>query len=888
MKIYQLSPVEALASLRSAPSGLSEDEARRRQVEFGFNRVEETRGEPLWRRLGAELTHFFALVLWIGAGLAFLAEWHSPGQGMALLGWAIVAVIVLNGAFSFWQEFRAERAVAALRKLLPRRVRAMRDGVIAAIDAERLVPGDIVLLGAGDNVPADCRVLEAFGLRVNTSTLTGESRSAARSAEPCSADEALHARNLLLAGTSLVAGEARALVFATGMHTEFGKIAYLTQTAGDGPSPLQQDIERLSRWVALLALGVGVVFFAVGQAIGLPFWFNFVFAIGVIVANVPEGLLPTVTLSLAMASQRMARRNALVRHMPAVEALGAASVICTDKTGTLTRNVMTVRRLVLPEGPLDPEALDPAQPSARRLLAGALHCHSAVRLGASMRWSGDPTEVALVEFAQRYAQRAPSPRIDELPFDADRRRMSTLHEHDGARIVYCKGALETVLALCARVDGGEAAPAPLSEDTRACFLRAQESLAEAGLRVLAFAYRELGPAEAIEVAESNLVLVGLVGLEDPPRAEVTQAVATCRQAGIRVIMITGDHPHTARAIARQTGLARTRDPRVITGEELRRLSDAELQLALDAPEVLFARIGAEQKMRIVETLKRKGEIVAVTGDGVNDAPALRSAHIGIAMGLCGTDVAKEAADLVLLDDNFASIVAAIEEGRAVFENLRKFLTYILTSNIPELVPYLAFVVFRIPLPLTVVQILAVDLGTDILPALALGAEKPDPETMRRPPRRREEPLLTRAVLARAYLFLGPLEAAAAMVAFFFVLEAGGWRYGEMPAVDDPLYLRATAACFAAIVVMQVVNVFLCRHPRRSLFVRGWQTSRLIAAAIAIEALLLLAIVYSPAGQWLFGTAALDFDVWLLLLPLALAMLALEELRKWIVRSLARS
>ncbi|RPI41297.1 MAG: cation-transporting P-type ATPase, partial [Betaproteobacteria bacterium] len=436
-----------------------------------------------------------------------------------------------------------------------------------------------------------------------------------------------------------------------------------------------------------------------------------------------------------------------------------------------------------------------------------------------------------------------------------------------------------------RVQEGTRAAA-LTDPKRQEYVRAQNEMAEQGLRVIAFGQRALQTGES-GVPEHDLVLIGLVALEDPPRPEVPAALAKCREAGIRVVMVTGDHPQTARAIGREIGLYGA-DPAVVTGAALRRLNDTQLQLALDLPEILFARVAADQKMRIVEALKRKGHVVAVTGDGVNDAPALRSAHIGIAMGVAGTDVAKEAADVVLLDDNFATIVSAIEEGRSVFENLRKFLTYILTSNIPELVPYLAFVLFRIPLPLTVVQILAVDLGTDILPALALGAERPDAEAMRRPPRPRDEPLLTRALLIRAYLFLGPLEAAAAMSAFFAVLFGGGWSYGVPLAGDDPLYLRATTACLSAIVVMQVVNVFLCRDPRRSVFTRRIAGNRLILAGIALELALLGAIVYTPVGQALFGTAPLGGDTWIMLLPLAAAMFVLEELRKLIVRRATRS
>jgi sodium/potassium-transporting ATPase subunit alpha len=406
-------------------------------------------------------------------------------------------------------------------------------------------------------------------------------------------------------------------------------------------------------------------------------------------------------------------------------------------------------------------------------------------------------------------------------------------------------------------------------------------MADRGLRVLALAYK---PLVSVEVpAEQALILCGLIGLEDPPRPEVAPAIARCQSAGVKVIMVTGDHPHTAVAIAREIGLVRGSQPEVLLGETLPKMSPAQLQLALDSPEIIFARVTAVQKMLIVQALQRKGEVVAVTGDGVNDAPALKTADIGIAMGLSGTDVAKEAADIILLDDNFASIVSAIEEGRAVFENLRKFLTYILSSNVPELVPYLAFMLLRIPLPLTVIQILAVDLGTDMLPALALGAEAPHPGLMLQPPRARHERLLSWDLALRAYLWLGILEAAIAMTAYYFVLNSTGWHYGDLLSGKDPVYLQSTTACLAGIVIAQVVNVFICRHPQQSTLNIGRLKNPMLLAGLALELALLLLIVYTPWGNALFGTAPLGLDVWLLVLPLAFLMGLLEEARKGFVR-----
>ncbi|MBI3480204.1 MAG: cation-transporting P-type ATPase [Nitrosomonadales bacterium] len=862
------------AHLHSSAQGLSQAEATQRLEKYGGNQIEQIAERSLPVKLLKEFTHFFALILWIAAALAFVAEWKDPGQGMAMLGCAVLVVILINGLFSFWQEYRAEKALTALRNLLPQHTTALRDGHARQILVAELVPGDVVLLAAGDDVPADCRLIEAFGVRVNTANLTGESKPMARAVTAEFEELAALRRDILHAGTSLISGEAKAMVYATGMHTEFGNIARLTQTVRDPLSPLQKEIARLSRLIALFATLLGAVFLLIGQLIGLSFWENLVFAIGIIVANVPEGLLPTVTLSLAMATQRMAKKNALVRHLPAVETLGAASVICCDKTGTLTQNRMSVRQ-VFYSGAMQPLAkLAEAEP----LFAIMRHCHDLRRVeqGGQVSYLGDPMEAALLDSIPSGG--VSYPRLDEIPFDTERKRMSVICDTPQGAMLYCKGAPEIVLSLCgAMLLHGKCLP--LEETDRANLLAAHEQMTEQGLRVIALAYRRLPPNLPFEQRESDLIFAGLIGLLDPPRDAVPEAIRRCREAGIRVIMITGDHPHTASALAREIGLAQ--NPVAVTGDRLRQMSDADLQLLLDEPELIFARTAAEQKMRIVQALQRRGEIVAVTGDGVNDAPALKCADIGIAMGISGTDVAKESADIILLDDNFATIIAAIEEGRAVFDNIRKFLTYILTSNIPELVPYLAFVLFRIPLPLTIIQILAVDLGTDMLPALALGAEKPAPDTMQRPPRPRGERLLNWSTLLRAYLFLGPLEAFAAMAAFFFVLHGSGWQYGSVPLHRD--YLQATTACLSAIIAMQIVNVLLCRHPVMSSFSRGRHRNRLIGYGIVFELLLLLLIVYTPWGNALFGTAPLGADAWLFIIAFAPGMLLLEELRKAMVR-----
>jgi len=888
MLIHQLPLDDAYRALGSGPDGLTAAAADRRRHEFGPNRIEQSAGTPVLYRLLSQFTHFFAILLWVAAILAAIADRRMPGQGMAALAVAIVAVITINGTFAFWQEYRAEETMAALQRLLPRLVKLRRDATVTVLPADAIVPGDVIYLSAGDDVPADCRIAESYGVRVNNATVTGESQPVSKDAATETGDDLLHSRNVLLAGTSLVGGEATALVFATGMQTAFGRIARLTQGTTDAPSPLLGEISRLSRLIAVLALGLGIAVFAVGRAVGMSSGLSLLFAIGMIVANVPEGLLPTVTLAMAMAARRMGRCRTLVRHLPAVETLGSASIICTDKTGTLTENRMAIAAVFVDGGFVDLDVIRSAAFSRthRRFLECALHCHDlkASSERPAIRWIGDPMEVTLVELASSaLADVAALERLHEIPFEPDRRRLVTFHRDLDGTLLFMKGAPEEVLARSSWIAAAEGGQHALTPEASGRVAGAAREMADRGLRVLAFAHRILPSGAAFDDAERELVLTALVGFEDPPRPEVTAAITRCHEAGIKVVMVTGDHPHTALAIARRIGLVGTSITQLLTGSDLSRMTDAELQIALDAPEIVCARVTADQKLRIVTAFQRKGAVVGVTGDGVNDAPALKAADIGIAMGVSGTDVAREAADVVLLDDNFANIVRAIEEGRAIFDNIGKFITYILTSNVPEIVPYLAYAFGRIPLALTVIQILAVDLGTDMVPALGLGAEEPDPEVMRRPPRSRRVRLLTPGLLIRAYLFLGSMEAAACMAAFAFVLTRGGWQPGEVLSSGDLLYRQATTACLTAIVLMQVVNVHLCRNTRRSIFSTRLLGNRLINAGIAAELALMLLIAGTPVGNWLFGTAPVGPAAWMVAAPFAFATLMFEEARKAMVR-----
>jgi len=890
---------QILHELGTTRHGIGAAEAAARLGRVGENRLPSAYEPNLFRQFTDQLIHFFAVMLWIAAGLAFIA-------GMPQLGWAIIAVVLINGVFSFAQEYRAERATHALSALIPRTATTLRDGRKASVEATNLVPGDVILVREGDRISADARLIHSEGLRVDNSTLTGESEPVSRAAEevPHVADP-LDAPTLIFAGTYATSGSGTAVVFATEAHTRLGGIARLTGRVVRRPTPLRLELQRSVRIMGVFAVASGAVFFGVHMALGASPRNGFLFAVGVIVALVPEGLLPTLTLSLAAGATRMAKRRALVRHLEAVETLGATTVICTDKTGTVTANQMTVRLIatagrryrvsgtgydpagtLLADGrPLTTEEVAAVAPLVR---AGAL-CGDArlVEEGGRWRCAGDPTEGALLVLGhkagiQRDAAERAAPRVLEFPFESARQRMSTVHaQPSGEFEILAKGAPEVITVACARtLRNGRSMTLDADEEAR--ILSDVETMAAEGLRVLALARRTVPsiPASADE-AERDLELLGLVGLEDPVRPEVPEAIDRCRRAGIRVVMLTGDHPATATAVARKAGL----DPgRVALGAELPADDAALAELLSDVP--VIARVTAEQKLRIARALQARGEVVAMTGDGVNDAPALRQADIGVAMGKSGTDVAREAADLILLDDSFAHIVEAVEEGRAAFENIKRFLTYHLTDNVAELAPFLAWALSggAIPLAISVLQILALDLGTDLLPALALGAERPEPRIMQQPPRLRRARLLDRRVLGRAFGFLGPIEASVALAmlplgaSLFF-----GWHAGEPLPSDGVALSTLSTLVFSAIVLMQMANAFECRSTPASLFAIRPLSNRLLAGAVVAETFALMAFVYLPPLRDALEQQALSLRQWTPLVVAPLILLSAEEARKWIAR-----
>ncbi|MEP7215371.1 MAG: cation-transporting P-type ATPase, partial [Anaerolineaceae bacterium] len=830
-------PGERLVLLGSGESGLTAREAARRLGRYGLNEpVLPTASHPL-RAFVGQFTHTLALLLWFAGGLAFAA-------GIPELGGAIVAVVGINGCFAFVQEYRSEQVVSSLMRRVAVQARAVRDGQGTLLPANHLVPGDVVQLAAGDIVPADCVLIESHNLTFDLSMLTGETRPVVRSEAPARVPSGtLHIGDIAClapAGAGVSTGRGTAVVWATGPLSSIGVVASLVLGVGKKPSILERQVATLSRVTAAIAVLSGAATLGLASLLNeTSFLPALTFATGVLVALVPEGLLPTLSVSLAIGARRMAERGAFVRRLSAVEVVGAVTVICCDKTGTLTENSLIVGGVTLPDGS--------ANASPETLLTAVLASDAATE-GDGGNLVGDPLDVALWQWAvssglDPEAARQGHPRIAEVPFEAHTRYMSVTCRTGESRAVFVKGAPEAVLKLAGDGELPPALEAAMNEAT------------DRGDRVLLLASgAEGGP----------LAFNGLVRFVDPPRRGVPEAIASARLAGIRVVMLTGDHPATALAVARTVGLA-DGDLRVVEGPAVDAMSDGALRELL-ARNAVIARVDPEQKLRIVRALQAVGEIVVMTGDGVNDAPALRAADVGVAMGIRGTEVAKQAADIVLADDNFATIVAAIEEGRSIRANIRRFISYVFTSNVAEMTPFLLYLFLPVPLALAVIQALAIDVGTDLLPALGLGAERPSPGLMLERPEPPSRPLLTRAIGLRTFLFFGVLEAALGLAGFFAFYLVEGWRFGDSFAPFDAIARDATTVTFLAIVGGQVGCLFAERdgtfRQRLSLRSNGW-----VAAGLAFEVLLALLLIYTPGLNRLFSMAAVD-PRWLLALPVA--------------------
>jgi Ca2+-transporting ATPase len=879
--VWHVLPVaEVLSQLDSAPGGLSSGEAAKRLAACGANELQEAERVSPWWLLLEQFKNVLIVILLVATVLsAFL--------GHAVEAITIAVIVLFAVILGFTQEFRAERAIQALRRMAAPLASVFRDGREVELPARDLVPGDVILLGAGDRVPADVRLLEAVNLKIDEAVLTGESLAVEKQTAPLTVREAPvgDRRNMGFAGTAVTYGRGRAVVAATGMQTEFGKIAQLLQTVETGRTPLQENLDRVGRKLAHAAFAIVGVIVLLGLWRGQELLEMLIFGVALAVAVVPEALPAVVTISLAMGVQRMVRRHALVRRLPVVETLGSTSVICSDKTGTLTKDEMTVRRILVADQLVEVSGVgyephgqfslrgqpQETSPALRRLLQAATLASDAqiVHVESEGRWhlQGDPTEGALVVAAAKAGLSkadldARFPRVDEIPFTSETKRMTTLHAESGGVVAYCKGAPEVVVPACGRqwtVDGDQ----PLEGAGRERILDTARSLAGDALRVLAVAQRVNATRQN---AEHDMTFLGLLGMIDPPRPEAKAAIHTCELAGIEPVMITGDHPLTAEAVARELGLLK--HGRVVTGPELETWSDEQLEQAVDKIEV-YARVSPAHKLRVVTAWQKRGHIVAMTGDGVNDAPALKKADVGVAMGITGTDVSREAAAMMLTDDNFASIVAAVEEGRGIFGNIKKYLMYLLSSNVGEIGLMAGATLAGLPLPLSAVQILYVNLATDGLPALALAVDPPEDDLMRRRPRDPRRGIFTAPVVA-LMLVGGCWSAVVNLLLFVWALRSG--RSSD----------EAMTMTFVSLVLIQFFKAYNFRSDRHSVLRRPL-ANRWLNVAVLWELLLLLLVVYLPFLQRAFGTFSLTWQDWSIIVALAFSVSPVLELTKWLGR-----
>ncbi len=885
---YSLTGEEVAAVLQSDPHrGLDEREVRERTARFGPNELARTPRVPLWRMFLEQFKDFMVLILLAATVISgFLGEYVDAAT--------IMVIVIINAILGCVQEYRAERSMEALKELTAPEARVIRGGLEHKIPAAGLVPGDVVLLEAGDRVPADLRLLQAMHLELEESALTGESVPVKKQVEAISGKVTPEdARNMAFLGTVVTRGRGRGIVVATGMATEMGRIAGLIQEAGSEETPLQRRLAQLGRGLVAFCLLVCALVVAVGIYRGEPAYQMFLAGVSLAVAAIPEGLPAIVTVALAIGVQRMIRRRAIIRKLPAVETLGCATVICSDKTGTLTQNEMTVRRAVVGQAPLEitGEGYDPkgeiiTSLSLRSeelqlffkiaaLCNNAVLTRSGITIGGLFRslvrrespvWSinGDPTEGALLVMAAkggfwREELERQEKRVMEFPFDSERKRMSVVYKQaDGTLVAYIKGAPDVVLELCSH-HYRQGRMVPLTPRQREEILRQNAAMASDALRVLALAWRRLGPRTEGDLTEAeveqNLIFVGLAGMIDPPRPAAVVAVQRCRRAGIKVVMITGDHRLTAGAVAKELGLLGSQG-HILTGSELDQLDDERLGRV--AGEVaVYARVSPRHKLRIVRALKQAGHVVAMTGDGINDAPAIKEADIGIAMGITGTDVTKEASSMVLADDNFTTIVAAVEEGRGIYDNIRKFIRYLLSCNVGEVMVMLFAVLAGLPLPLLPIQILWMNLITDGLPAMALGVDPPDPDIMYRPPRHPRESIFAHG-LAWRILGSGLVISLGTLLVF-----AGVYSLGHVH-----LDLARTMA-FNTLVFSQLFFVFTCRSERHTIWEVGLFSNPHLLAAVCCSILLQLAVTYVPCLQPVFHTVPLDASHWLIVILVSL-------------------
>jgi len=910
---------EIYRDLETGPNGLLSHEANLRLQETGPNVLPKGKKVGIASRFLHQMGNLFNVLLLVASCLSFVSGFSYGDAASVQMGLALVAVVFVNAFFSLLQEYRAERVIQAVSGLIPSKTKVVREGHDEEIDVADVVPGDLLALEEGDRVPADLRLTSAFEVSVDNSALTGESEPLRRFATMTPGmptGNPYELQNILFAGTTLVSGVARGVVLRTGRETQFGKIVSLSGEVKEPLSPLQKDIDYTAKVDLLLAILVSAVFFSAALLlVGLSVVDSILFAIGVMICLVPEGFQLTVSLSLALTADAMSKRNVVVKRLSSVDTMGSMTVMCVDKTGTITSGEMMVRKLwaggrifevtgdgYSPAGSItlsDRRVDRSTDPHILKFLEVAVFCNNA-KLNAPSdrigRWSvlGDPTDGAFLVLAGKgdfnvAKATAENRRIRLFPFDSHRRMMTSVHKSKSGRVVaYTKGAGPEILARCKTVFSNDRYVL-LDEEERRVLSRQIDVFASEGYRVLGMASKSLPhePTDSSLEIESDMAFLGLAALFDPPRPKVENAVRQAKSAGVKVIMLTGDHELTAYSIARQVGIITSENQTVVTGSELVDMNDRELGDILENGSTVFARTTPEQKLRIVQVLKSRGETVAVTGDGVNDSPVLIEANVGIAMGAGGTDVARESADMVLLDNDFTSIVEGVKLGRATFDNLRKFVYYVFTHNWAELFAFVVFVLFRTPLPLLVVQVLAIDLGMDVLPSLSLIMEPPEPGVMAKPPRKSDTRLIDALTLFRSFC-VGLVVSVGAVFWAFNVWSGGGWTFGQVSVPDPASYARGTTVVMVGIMMGQLGNLFAARTSSESAFRSSPLRNKWVFAGILAELCIVLAIVYVPLLQLLFKTAPLLPVDWLFLSALAPATLLLEELRKLLTRELARS
>jgi P-type Ca2+ transporter type 2C len=884
-------------------NGLSESEAKKLLKKYGPNTFITKKKTPLIVSFLEEFTDLMVIILIIAALIAGIAgELADAG--------VILFIVILNATIGFFQKYKAEKALEALKNMLAPHAKVIRDGETMEIAATDLVPGDIIILAEGDSVPADARLLEVSELYIDESALTGESVPVLKITEAIDKKK-LHLdehENICFMGTAITHGNGKALVIRTGEETEFGKIANLTRTTKKDKSPLQKELHKIGVFVGKVTLVISAFLLLAGWIWqGKPFAETFLFATSVAVAAVPEGLPATVTIALAIGVQRLAKKRSIMKKLSSVETLGSTSVICSDKTGTLTRNEMTVVEILTDNHtfPVTGKGYstkgtwktDRPDSEIEKICKVACLCNNA-KLSRTL--VGDPTEGCLLVAASKtkFKPRAllrQFKRLHELPFDSTRKMMTTLDQHKETKEMYAhlKGAPDEVLKICTHIyESGRRIK--LTPKKRKQIMAHNKAMAEKALRVLAFAERPLegkgiprGKKQYSKaLVEKGMTFIGLMGMIDPARKEVYSAVEMAKKAGIEMYMITGDYGITAAAIAKEIGMVKE-DARIVTGSELHKMPDKKLLKLFREHEgnLVFARVSPEHKLKIIKALKRRGEIVAMTGDGVNDAPALKRADIGVAMGITGTDVSKEAADMILTDDSFGTIVKAVREGRTIYENLKKFVFYIFSCNIGELLTVFTAIILGIPAPLTAILILAVDLGTDVLPAIALGVDPPEPGIMDKPPRPRNEHLMRRGFILH-FVYLGLAIGTIVTTAYFWMLHRYGWQWGTDLPIDNLTYLKASTAAFAILVLIQMANAFNSRSLTQSIFKLGFFSNRWLLGAISISLITLVLFVELPFFQSFLHTTHLTVTEWLVLTAFSSAILILEECRKLILNTSA--